>query len=340
MPLLAFETSCDETSAAVVHQGRVLSNVISSQIALHAEYGGVVPELAAREHLRSLLPVARRALHEAGVSVGQLEAVAATQGPGLPSALMVGLKAAQAVAYVLRRPFLGIHHHEAHLYSPWIKGQPPVADFPELQPNVSLIVSGGHTLLVHVRAELDHKVLGSTVDDAAGECFDKIGKLIGLPYPAGPEIDRLAETGHPKAFKCPRPMKDDPNDDFSFSGLKTSVRYFLRDHPALLDDPQQIRDLCASVQEAIVEVLVAKTIRAARRRGVRCVTASGGVSCNRGLRRDLATACGRAGLSLRLAEKTLCADNAGMIGVLAERKFRLRPGETSPDADILPGWAL
>ena len=284
MPLLALETSCDETSAAVVHQGRVLSNVVSSQIELHAEYGGVVPELAAREHLRNLIPVARTALREASVSAEQLDAVAATRGPGLPSALMVGFKAAQTVAFVLKRPFLGIHHHEAHLYSPWLKGQPPVADFTKFQPNLALIVSGGHTLLVHVRAELDHSVLGSTVDDAAGECFDKTGKLMGLPYPAGPEIDRLAEGGNPKAFDFPRPMIDDPGDDFSFSGLKTSVRYFLRDHPNLLDDPQRLRDLCASVQAAIVDVLVTKTIRAAKRLRVSCVTASGGVTCNRSLR--------------------------------------------------------
>jgi len=340
MPLLAFETSCDETSVAVVHHGRVLSNVVSSQIGLHAEYGGVVPELAAREHLRNLLPVARTALDEARVAADQLEAVAATQGPGLPSALMVGLKAAQAAAFVLHRPFLGIHHHEAHLYSPWITGDPPVADFLKLQPNVSLIASGGHTLLVHVKAELAHHLLGSTVDDAAGECFDKAGKLIGLPYPAGPEIDRLAEGGNPSAFDFPRPMIDDPNDDFSFSGLKTSVRYFLRDHPGLLDDAQRVRDLCASVQAAIVEVLVAKTIRAARRLRVRCVTASGGVSCNRALRRELATACEREGLALKLASKTLCADNAAMIGVLAERKLALRANETSPDADIFPSWTL
>jgi N6-L-threonylcarbamoyladenine synthase len=340
MPLLAFETSCDETSAAVVDHGRALSNVISSQIGLHAEYGGVVPELAAREHLKNLLPVTRKALHEAQVTVDQLDAVAATQGPGLPSALMVGLKAAQAVAFVLRRPFLAIHHHEAHLYSPWIKGSPPAADFSELQPNVSLIVSGGHTLLVHVRAELKHRLLGSTVDDAAGECFDKTGKLMGLPYPAGPEIDRLAEGGNPKAVKFPRPMMDDPNDDFSFSGLKTSVRYFLRDHPRLLDDAQGVRDLCASVQGAIVQVLVVKTVRAAKRLGVRWVTASGGVSCNRALRGELAAACAREGLTLRLAEKALCADNAGMIGVLAERKLRLRAEEATSDGDIRPNWAL
>ena len=340
MPLLALETSCDETSAAVVHQGRVLSNVVSSQIELHAEYGGVVPELAAREHLRNLIPVARTALREASVSAEQLDAVAATRGPGLPSALMVGFKAAQAAAFVLERPFLGIHHHEAHLYSPWLKGQPPVADFSRFQPNLALIVSGGHTILVHVRAELDHSVLGSTVDDAAGECFDKAGKLMGLPYPAGPEIDRLAERGNPRAYDFPRPMIDDPGDDFSFSGLKTSVRYFLRDHPNLLDDPQRLRDLCASVQAAIVDVLVTKTIRAAKRLRVSCVTASGGVTCNRALRQRLTAACERERLSLWLAEKNLCTDNAAMIGILAERKLMLRTDATSSDADILPNWAL
>lgn len=340
MPLLAIETSCDETSVAVVHEGRVLSNVVSSQTKLHEEYGGVVPELAAREHLRNLLPAARMALREASVSADQIDAVAATRGPGLPSALMVGFKAAQAAAFVLGRPFVGIHHHEAHLYSPWLKGQPPVADFAHFQPNVSLIVSGGHTLLVHVRAELDHHLLGSTVDDAAGECFDKAGKLIGLPYPAGPEIDRLAEGGNPRAYDFPRPMIDDPKDDFSFSGLKTSVRYFLRDHPELLDDAQRLRDLCASVQAAIVDVLVTKTIRAAKRLRVGCVTASGGVSCNRSLRQRLAAACARERIVLFLAEKSFCTDNAAMIGILAERKLRLRPAATPHDADILPNWAL
>ena len=265
MTLLALETSCDETSAAVVRDGRILSSVVASQVRLHAEYGGVVPELAAREHLKNLQPVVQAALSEAGVEPGQLDAVAATQGPGLPTALLVGFKAAQAVAFALRKPFLGIHHHEAHLYSPWIRGEPPVADFSEFQPNVSLIVSGGHTLLVLVESELNHRVLGSTVDDAAGECFDKTGKLMGLAYPAGPEIDRLAERGNPKAFDFPRPLLHDASDDFSFSGLKTSVRYFLRDNPKLLDDAQHVRDLCASIQAAIVEVLVSKTIRAAKR---------------------------------------------------------------------------
>src|ERR1700733_14610523 len=288
MTLLAIETSCDETSVAVVRDGKILSNTVSSQIKLHAEYGGVVPELAAREHLRNLIPVAQAALHKANVTVGQLDAVAATQGPGLPMALLVGFKTAQAAAFALRKPFVGINHHEAHLYSPWISGEPPVADFSKFQPNVSLIVSGGHTMLVLVESELNHRVLGGTIDDAAGECFDKTGKMMGLTYPAGPEIDRLAEQGNPKAFDFPRPLLNDASDDFSFSGLKTSVRYFLRDNPTLLDDAQKIRDLCASVQAAIVEVLVKKTIRAAKHNNVRCVTASGGVTCNRALRHELA----------------------------------------------------
>ena len=340
MALLAFETSCDETSAAVIQNGRVLANVVSSQIRLHSEYGGVVPELAAREHLRNFIPVANAALREAQIRTEQLDALAATQGPGLPSALMVGFRAAQAMAFVLRKPLLGVHHHEAHLYSPWIAGHPPSADFAAFQPNLSLIVSGGHTLLVHVKNEHEHQLLGSTLDDAAGECFDKTGKLIGLAYPAGPQIDRLSESGNPKAYDFPRPMIQDANDDFSFSGLKTSVRYFLRDHPTLLDEPQRLRDLCASVQSAIVDVLVAKTVKAAKRLGVRCVTASGGVTCNRALRRELAAACQRAGLTLRLAEPSLCTDNAAIIGILAERKLARHAQETPLSQDILPSWQL
>lgn len=340
MLLLALETSCDETSAAVISNGCVRSTVVSSQIKLHAEYGGVVPELAAREHLRNFLPVANAALQEAGITANQLDAIAATQGPGLPTALLVGFKAGQSIAYALRKPFLGIHHHEAHLYSPWISGNPPRAEFELFEPNVSLIVSGGHTMLVHVESELKHRVLGGTIDDAAGECFDKAGKLMGLPYPAGPVIDRLAEPGNPKAFVFPRPLLNDANDDFSFSGLKTSIRYFLRDHPALLENEQSLRDLCASVQSAIVEVLVKKTMRAAKRLGVKCVTASGGVTCNRGLRTELTKACERHRLKLRLAEKSVCTDNAAMVGILAERKLLAGQPATSCDDEIAPGLQL
>lgn len=340
MPLLALETSCDETSAAVVSGGEILANIVSSQVQLHAEYGGVVPELATREHLRNWLPVATEALRQAGVQPQQLGAVAATQGPGLPNALQIGFGAGQAAAFVLRCPFLGIHHHEAHLYSPWITGQPPRAVFGDLEPNVSLIVSGGHTLLVHVRAELDHRVLGSTIDDAAGECFDKSAKLCGLPYPGGPALDRLAQGGDGARFPFPRPLLREPNDNFSFAGLKTSVRYFLKKNPGLMDDPAARRDVCASVQAAIVEVLVTKTMNAARREGVRCITASGGVTCNSELRKQLTAAAAAEGLQLRLAEPALCTDNAAMIGILAERKLARGQGVTATGAEVLPNWRL
>jgi len=195
-------------------------------------------------------------------------------------------------------------------------------------------------MLVHVTAELEHRLLGSTLDDAAGECFDKVAKLIGLPYPGGPEMDRLAERGNPAAFSFPRPMIHEPNDDFSFSGLKTSVRYFLRDHPGFLNEQPRVFDLCASVQAGIVDVLVTKTLKAAHRLRVRCVTASGGVTCNRALRRELSSACERAGITLRLAERNLCTDNAAMIGVLAERRLRRGNASTSLDADVRPSWTL
>jgi N6-L-threonylcarbamoyladenine synthase len=195
-------------------------------------------------------------------------------------------------------------------------------------------------MLVLVESELKHRVLGGTIDDAAGECFDKTGKLMGLAYPAGPVIDQLAAQGNPEAYDFPRPLLHDANDDFSFSGLKTSVRYFIRDHAALLDDPQQIRDLCASVQAAIVEVLVKKTIRAAKREGVRCITASGGVTCNSSLRQELERACKRHGFTLCLAEKSLCTDNAAMIGVLAEKKLVAQATLPPLDDEVKPGWVL
>ena len=340
MLLLAIETSCDETSVAVLRDGCVLANAVSSQIKLHEEYGGVVPELASREHLRNLMPVARQALGQADVAPGELDAIAATRGPGLPGALLVGLRAAQGLAFALAKPFVGIHHHEAHLYSPWIDGEPLSLSLDDFQPNVSLIVSGGHTMLVHVAAPLEHRVLGGTVDDAAGECFDKAAKLIGLPYPGGPELDRLANEGDGSAHKFPRPMMRDDSHDFSFSGLKTSVRYFIRDNPDVLEDGQRLRNLCAGVQAAIVEVLGAKTIRAAQKLGAKCVTASGGVTCNSGLRAALGAACERDGFVLRLANPTLCTDNAAMVGMIAHMHLAKGTAATSLDAEIAPGWKL
>jgi N6-L-threonylcarbamoyladenine synthase len=340
MPLLAVETSCDETSVAVVDNGRVLANIVSSQIKLHTEYGGVVPELATREHLRNLQPVAREALQQANLSPADLDAIAATRGPGLPPALLIGWTAAQATAYALNLPLIGINHIEAHLYSPWITGEPPAADFDSFEPNLSLIASGGHTQLVHVRAIMNHTVLGGTLDDAAGECFDKIAKLLGLAYPGGPEIDRLSENGNPAAHNFPRPIIDRPDDDFSFSGLKTSVRYYLEKNPELKTRTAELPNLCASAQAAIVDVLVKKTLRAANRESVQCITASGGVTRNRSLRKQLAATCAKHGIQLRLAPPALCTDNAAMIGILAEQKLKAGEQPASMAAGILPGKGL
>ncbi|MBC8324887.1 MAG: tRNA (adenosine(37)-N6)-threonylcarbamoyltransferase complex transferase subunit TsaD [Verrucomicrobia subdivision 3 bacterium] len=340
MRLLAIETSCDETSAAVIVDGRAASTVVSSQIKIHAEYGGVVPELATREHLRNLQPVVRETLRRANLEPGKLDAIAATRGPGLPPALMVGWKAAQSMAYALNCPLMSVNHVQGHLYSPWFTGEPPVADWGRFQPNLSLIVSGGHSLLVHVTAPLDHQILGSTLDDAAGECFDKIAKQLGLGYPGGPEVDRLARGGNPSVYSFARPMLNQPNDDFSFSGLKTSVRYFLEKNPELAADNARLPDLCASAQAAIVEVLVKKTIRAAKRERVRCLTLSGGVACNSELRKQLQVVCDKNAFTLRLASPDLCTDNAAMIGLLAEKQFAEGIEPEPIGADIQPGMAL
>ncbi len=340
MRLLAIETSCDETSAAVIVDGRAVSTVVSSQIKIHAEYGGVVPELATREHLRNLQPVVREALEQADIAPTELDALAATRGPGLPPALMVGWKAAQSMAYALGIPLMGVNHVQAHLYSPWFVGDPPVADWNSFEPNLSLIVSGGHTLLVKVDAPLKHKILGSTQDDAAGECFDKVAKLLGLGYPGGPVVDRLAREGDPAAFDFARPMLNQPNDDFSFSGLKTSVRYFLEKHPELAADNARLPDLCASAQAAIVEVLAKKTLRAAKRERVKCLTLSGGVACNSELRNQLQSVCDENDFTLRLASSDLCTDNAAMIGLLGERMMEQGDDPASMEVDIHPGWAI
>lgn len=338
--LLAIETSCDETSAAVVNCGQILSITTASQVELHAEYGGVVPELATREHLRNLQPTVLSALSKAGISTHDLNGIAATCGPGLPPALMIGWKAAQSAAFALKVPLIGINHIEGHLYSPWIKSGKNFANFTAFQPNVSLIVSGGHTQLVLVHGLLNHSVIGCTLDDAAGECFDKIAKLLDLAYPGGPQIDKLAKSGNPSAFKFPRPMLDRPNYDFSFSGLKTSVRYLLEKNPELKTNNAILPDLCASTQAAIVDVLIGKTMRAAEETGVSCITASGGVCCNSALRDGLALACDAQNIQLQLAAKELCTDNAAMIGILAEKKIENGCEAAPYDTDIKPSWAL
>ena len=342
MIVFAVETSCDETSAAVIRHGEVCSNLISSQISLHQEYGGVVPELAAREHLRQIDPICREALRQGGLGWDDVEAIVATRGPGLPNALQVGFHTAQSLAFSLEKPFLGVHHHEAHLYSPWIYGDPMRGHWDSWRPSISLIVSGGHTLLLECSADGSTKVLGGTLDDAAGECFDKVAKLLGLPYPGGPWIDRLALEGNPNAKRFPRPMIHDPNFDFSFSGLKTSVRYFLDKHQSKIRDRDFIQDMCAGVQAAIVETLVEKTMRAVRERKMHLVTLSGGVAANRGLREAFNKRCSKDGVEFKAAPQGLSGDNAAMVGILGERRLVVNGlTETeSWDQDPLPSWNL
>jgi N6-L-threonylcarbamoyladenine synthase len=317
MNILGIETSCDETSAAVVQDGkRILSNVVSSQIELHRPYGGVVPELASRNHLQLIDEVIRQALdgHD-------FDAVAATYGPGLASSLLIGLNAGKGIAFAAGKPFIAINHMEAHLYS-------PVMNAPEALPMVSLIVSGGHTILVHATKIGQHRILGQTIDDAAGEAFDKVAKLLKLGYPGGPEIDRLAKAGNPSAIPFPRSLMG--SYDFSFSGLKTSVLYFLRK-----TQNYRLEDVCASFQEAVVEVLVSKTIRAAEEYQVRAVSASGGVSINSRFRQRLREECERRGLRLFLAPVSLCTDNAAMIAAMA---FHKQPSDFS--VDVAPSIGL
>ncbi|MBT5928199.1 MAG: tRNA (adenosine(37)-N6)-threonylcarbamoyltransferase complex transferase subunit TsaD, partial [Verrucomicrobia bacterium] len=230
--------------------------------------------------------------------------------------------------------------HEAHLYSPWIDPESKQLDKGSFEPNVSLIVSGGHTMLVMVEEPLNHRVLGGTIDDAAGECFDKTAKLLGLPYPGGPVMDQLAAKGNPKAHDFPRPMLKHPGFDFSFSGLKTSVRYFIQKHPELLKDHSRVHDLCASVQAAIVDVLVKKTMRAALKYDVKTITSSGGVSCNRGLRNELQEACEAKGLSLRIAQGRYCTDNAAMVGILAAWQIAAGASPQITEEGIRAGWRL
>ena len=320
MTILGIESSCDETSAAVVKDGTVLSNVISSQL-VHTKYGGVVPELASRAHQRMILEVVQEALAQAGCTREELTGIAATHGPGLVGALLVGLNFGKAMAYALGLPFVGVNHMEGHLYSNLLK--PPVHDF----PFIALVVSGGHTMLVHVTAPFEHTVLGQTRDDAAGEAFDKVAKMLGLGYPGGPKIDAAGKIGNPKAIRFPRTWLARDGFDFSFSGIKTAVLYHVRDN-GLPQTPEGMNDLCASFQDAVVDVLVEKTINAARRSGVKDVTVSGGVSANSRLRTRLKEECDKNGFRLFHPPMAYCMDNGAMIAYVGWMK--LTRGNVSP----------
>lgn len=332
--VLGIETSCDETSAAVVKGGRtILSNIIVSQTELHGEYGGIVPEVASRAHVEALTPAIGEALLVADLTFWDLDAVAATLGPGLIGSLLVGVAEAKAMAAVLEVPFVGVNHLEAHIYSNLLAD--PAADFPA----VVLIISGGHTLLVHARGHGDYEVMGSTIDDAAGEAFDKVARFLGLDYPGGPEIDRLSLLGDPEAVRFPRAMIDEPNFDVSYSGLKTSVINHVRKLEAKGEEIN-VEDIAASFQAAVVDVQVKKTMDAVLHAGVDRVFLCGGVAANSGLRAGLASATDAAGVKMFVPPMELCTDNAAMVaacGTALVRRGRYTSLDASPDPNLTLG---
>lgn len=326
--VLGIETSCDETAAAVVADGAtVLSSVVSSQVDLHARYGGVVPEIASRAHVRLLTPAVAEALVEAGLEDARIDAVAATVGPGLASALLVGVSVAKSLALVWDVPFVGVNHMEGHLYACFL--HEPDLEFPA----VALLVSGGHTMLVLMEGHGRYRSLGSTVDDAVGEAFDKVARFLGLGYPGGPAIDRIATVGNPEAVAFPRAMERE-GYDFSFSGLKTSVTRYAKAHPAA-----EVADLAASFQHAAVEVLITKARRAVADTGARSLCIGGGVAANSVLRRRVAEACAEDGVAAVIPSPELCTDNGAMVAAAGWRRLRA-DGPTTLEVGVAPSLAL
>ncbi len=313
--ILGIETSCDETSVAVLRGGKLLSNIISSQV-VHSQYGGVVPELASRAHQKLIVPIVNDALNKAKVSKEDIDAIAAAVGPGLMGSLLVGVNFGKAFAYGLGIPFIAVNHMEAHIYSNFI--EEPTPQFPFL----NLTVSGGHTQLVLVKGEFEYELVGETRDDAAGEAFDKVAKMLGLGYPGGPQIDRLAKQGDPNAIHFPRPYAVD-DFKFSFSGIKTSVLYYLRDHHlrnTIIPD-QLLADICASFQLSVVDVLVQKTIAAAKKMSVKDIAIAGGVSANSALRSVMKEKADETGFRFFIPKLEYCTDNGAMIAEVGYRKF-------------------
>jgi N6-L-threonylcarbamoyladenine synthase len=336
--VLGIESSCDETGVAVValkgEQFSLLGQALHSQISMHQAYGGVVPELASRDHIRRVLPLTRQALAEAGLALTDLDAIAYTQGPGLAGALLVGAGVAVSLAHALGIPASPVHHLEGHLLSPFLSADPPEFPF------VCLLVSGGHTQLMRVSAVGSYELLGETIDDAAGEAFDKSAKLLGLPYPGGPHLARLAEAGNPTAFALPRPLLHSGNLDFSFAGLKTAVLTQVRKLGDMTD--AQRADVAASTQAAINECLAKKSLAALKQTGLQRLVVAGGVGANQDLRRQLNEACQRRKVRVHYPELHLCTDNGAMIALAAALRQREGVLASAPSASfqVTPRWSL
>lgn len=329
--ILGIETSCDETSVAVVKNGReILSNIISSQVDIHKQFGGVVPEVASRQHVEAIIPIIEEALAQAQVKLTQIDAIAVTHGPGLVGALLIGLSAAKAIAYAQQIPLIGVHHIAGHIYANRFQSE---FEFPLL----ALVVSGGHTELVWMGAHGTFEVIGATRDDAAGEAYDKVARALGLPYPGGPEIDRLAAIGN-DTLSYPRVYLEADSYDFSFSGLKSAVLNSIN-QAKQKGEELSVADVAASFQASVVEVLVHKTMRAAQEKGARQILLAGGVAANRALRTALQQACTEAGITLLIPPLSLCTDNAAMIAAAGQIAF-----EKGQFADLTlnayPGLAL
>lgn len=331
--ILGIESSCDETAASVVKNGRtVLSNVISSQVDLHKKYGGVVPEIASRKHVELILPVINQALEEAGIAINDVDAIAATYGPGLVGALLVGLTAAKAIAFALDKPLVGVHHIQGHIAANYIQ-------FPELEPPfVCLVASGGHSHIVLVRDYDQFDILGQTRDDAAGEAFDKISRAIGLGYPGGPLIDKNAKLGNSSAIQFPRVHFDDGSLDFSFSGLKTAVLNYLN-RLEQTGETVNIPDIAASFQQAVVDVLVKNTLAAAKKHNINKIAIAGGVAANTQLRAEMKAAGDKNGIEVMYPPLILCTDNAAMIACAGYYGF-INGKRGALDLNAVPGLKL
>jgi N6-L-threonylcarbamoyladenine synthase len=331
MRVLGIETSCDETGVAVFDSDRgLLGHHVHSQVALHAEFGGVVPELASRDHVRKLVPLLRKLFSELGVSTDAVDGIAYTAGPGLVGALLVGASFGRGLALALGVPAIGVHHMEAHLLAPMLEPDPPAFPF------VALLVSGGHTMLVAVRGAGRYETLGESLDDAAGEAFDKTATLLGLPYPGGPALAELATRGDPQRFRFPRPMTDRPGLDFSFSGLKTFALNTVADHPG---DLQTRADIARAFEDAVVDTLVIKCRRALKQTGARCLVLSGGVGANRSLRSGLRALAEKSGVAISYPRPELCTDNGAMVAYAGCQ--RLLCGEAEAlSIDVHARWPL